>query len=36
VQAVWDWEQVYNCLRFLMALHDRTLAENLAAVLPAA
>jgi transposase InsO family protein len=35
-QGVRDWEQVYNYLRFSMALHGRTPAEKLAAVLPAA
>jgi transposase InsO family protein len=35
-QAVRDWEQVYNYLRFSMALHGRTPAEKLAAVLQAA
>lgn len=35
-QAVRDWEHVYNYLRFSMALHGRTPAEKLAAVLPAA
>jgi len=35
-QAVRDWEQVDNSLRFSMALQGRTPAEKLAAVLPAA
>lgn len=35
-QGVRDWEQVYNYLRFSMALHGRTPAEKLAAVLRAA
>jgi len=35
-QAVRDWEQVYNYLRFSIALHGRTPAEKPAAVLPAA
>jgi len=34
--AVRDWEQVYNYQRFSMALHGRTPAEKLAAVLQAA
>jgi len=31
-----NWERVYNAVRFSMALHGRTSAEKLAAVLAAA
>ncbi len=34
-QAVRDWGRVYTYLRFSTALHGRTPAEKLAAVLPA-